>query len=173
MPTIGELVDWGYDGILVLERESHESRSGMQEETTRTRIACRDRRGDCLELVFIRVEHPLRPTSEREVGRTAITAERYAELAARHRVQDTPEFRRERAARQAAARAAQDELARLTPTCPACGQTMQLRTNRQRGNVFWGCRTFSWSGCRGTRDIPNAAAARIRRLNQAIAAGGR
>lgn len=34
------------------------------------------------------------------------------------------------------------------PTCPACGGPMVLRTNRLKGNSFWGCRDYP--ACRGT-----------------------
>jgi hypothetical protein len=34
--------------------------------------------------------------------------------------------------------------------CPDCGAEMALRTNRQNGNKFWGCRKYP--SCRGTRD---------------------
>lgn len=34
--------------------------------------------------------------------------------------------------------------------CPDCGGEMALRTNRQNGNKFWGCKKYP--NCRGTRD---------------------
>lgn len=34
--------------------------------------------------------------------------------------------------------------------CPECGSEMVLRTNREKGTRFWGCKTFP--ACRGTRD---------------------
>jgi predicted RNA-binding Zn-ribbon protein involved in translation (DUF1610 family) len=37
-----------------------------------------------------------------------------------------------------------------TLACPDCGSDMALRTNRQNGNKFWGCKKYP--NCRGTRD---------------------
>jgi predicted RNA-binding Zn-ribbon protein involved in translation (DUF1610 family) len=37
-----------------------------------------------------------------------------------------------------------------TLVCPDCGSDMALRTNRQNGNKFWGCKKYP--NCRGTRD---------------------
>ena len=37
-----------------------------------------------------------------------------------------------------------------SPDCPECGGEMLLRTNRQDGNKFWGCKKYP--NCRGTRD---------------------
>lgn len=37
-----------------------------------------------------------------------------------------------------------------TLTCPECGSDMALRTNRQNGNKFWGCKKYP--DCKGTRD---------------------
>lgn len=34
--------------------------------------------------------------------------------------------------------------------CPDCGGEMLLRTNRQNGDKFWGCKKYP--ECRGTRD---------------------
>ena len=34
--------------------------------------------------------------------------------------------------------------------CPDCNSEMMLRTNRQNGNKFWGCRKYP--ECKGTRD---------------------
>lgn len=34
--------------------------------------------------------------------------------------------------------------------CPECGSDMMLRTNRQNGDKFWGCKKYP--ECRGTRD---------------------
>lgn len=34
--------------------------------------------------------------------------------------------------------------------CPECGGEMLLRTNRQNGDKFWGCKKYP--ECRGTRD---------------------
>lgn len=34
--------------------------------------------------------------------------------------------------------------------CPDCNAEMALRTNRQNGNKFWGCKKYP--NCRGTRD---------------------
>ncbi len=37
-----------------------------------------------------------------------------------------------------------------TLVCPDCGADMALRTNRQNGNKFWGCKKYP--NCKGTRD---------------------
>jgi len=37
-----------------------------------------------------------------------------------------------------------------TYSCPDCGHDMALRTNRQNGNKFWGCKKYPQ--CKGTRD---------------------
>ena len=37
-----------------------------------------------------------------------------------------------------------------TLICPDCGADMALRTNRQNGNKFWGCKKYP--NCKGTRD---------------------
>lgn len=37
-----------------------------------------------------------------------------------------------------------------TYECPDCGSEMALRTNRQSGNKFWGCKKYP--NCKGTRD---------------------
>lgn len=37
-----------------------------------------------------------------------------------------------------------------TLVCPDCGADMALRTNKQSGSKFWGCKKFP--ACRGTRD---------------------
>lgn len=37
-----------------------------------------------------------------------------------------------------------------TLLCPDCGHEMALRTNRQNGNKFYGCKRYP--DCRGTRD---------------------
>lgn len=37
-----------------------------------------------------------------------------------------------------------------TFSCPDCGSDMMLRTNRQNGEKFWGCKKYP--ECRGTRD---------------------
>lgn len=37
-----------------------------------------------------------------------------------------------------------------TLPCPDCGADMALRTNRQNGNKFWGCKKYP--NCKGTRD---------------------
>lgn len=37
-----------------------------------------------------------------------------------------------------------------TLMCPDCGGEMAIRTNRQNGNKFWGCKKYP--NCRGTRD---------------------
>lgn len=43
-------------------------------------------------------------------------------------------------------------LSNVTDTypCPECGREMALRTNRQNGNKFWGCKRYP--DCKGTRD---------------------
>lgn len=38
----------------------------------------------------------------------------------------------------------------LAPLCPECEGEMLLRTNRQNGDKFWGCKKYPT--CRGTRD---------------------
>ena len=172
MPSIEEYVDMGYSGIVVLACETHERQSGMQEEVTRERIACRDRQGKYLELVVVTVEHPLKRTSFRIDERRLLTREQYTEYVAKHGVRDTERFYREREARREAVKVAKGEIERLTPICPACGAKMVIRINRQNGNHFWGCSTFSWSNCRGTRDISVALAVRLDRLN-AIVSGTR
>jgi len=37
-----------------------------------------------------------------------------------------------------------------TLVCPDCGADMMLRTNRQNGQKFWGCKKYP--NCKGTRD---------------------
>jgi len=37
-----------------------------------------------------------------------------------------------------------------TLLCPDCNSEMALRTNRQNGNKFWGCKKYP--NCKGTRD---------------------
>lgn len=169
MPSVEQYVDMGYAGIVVLESETHEKRSGMQEEVTRERIVCRDRQGKHHELVFVWVDHPLKPVSNRIDERRPITGEEYARLAAQHGVRDSERFYREREARREAARNAQAEVERLTPLCPNCGSKMVVKTNRQKRNRFWGCPTYGWAGCRGTRDLPAGLAVRLDRLNAVIA----
>jgi len=171
MPSTEELVDMGFSGIIVLECDSHESRSGMQEEVTRTTVACRDRQGNPHELVFVKVDHPLRRATERVESRRSLPPKRYAELAAKRGISDTEQFRRERENRRAQAAAAQAELDGLVPQCPSCGGVMVIRQNRSdTARRFWGCTTFRWSGCRGTRDISTALSARLDQLGATIAA---
>lgn len=38
------------------------------------------------------------------------------------------------------------------PSCPNCGAVMTRRTNRRRGNYFWGCPRYPT--CKGTRNYP-------------------
>ncbi|MFT3670614.1 helix-hairpin-helix domain-containing protein [Aestuariivirga sp.] len=38
------------------------------------------------------------------------------------------------------------------PSCPNCGSRMVRRTNRRRGNFFWGCSTYP--SCKGTKNFP-------------------
>lgn len=168
MPTIEELVDKGYHGIMVLNCDSTENRSGMEQEVTRTKVACRDKGGARLLLVFVELEHPLRPKSCSIESKAVLTPARYADLARRHDVQDNDHFRRQRQERRNAAAAAKQELEQLKPACPSCGESMVLRTNRRKGSLFWGCPTYGWKGCRGTREIPNTIARRIEELNGII-----
>jgi hypothetical protein len=41
--------------------------------------------------------------------------------------------------------------------CPKCDAAMTIRTNRTNGNKFYGCTRYN-QGCRGTRNVPVAAA---------------
>jgi hypothetical protein len=171
MVCVKDYLEMGYAGVVVLESISREERSGMQVETTRERLACRNRHGHFLELTVVWVEHPLRPRSRSVSDQIRITEERYRELAAKHGVRDTPEFYRERDRVQTAAATAQAELERLVPACPKCGARMAVRHNRQSPERrFWGCSTFRWSACRGIRDITFAQASRMDRLNAAVSA---
>ncbi|MFA5185824.1 MAG: hypothetical protein WC551_05015 [Patescibacteria group bacterium] len=169
MPRTEDYVDRGYNGIVLLKTDEHESRSGMQEEVTRQRIACRDAKRNYLELVFVWVDHPLKPTSCRIDEQRTITKERYLELAEKAGgVLDTESFYQDRERRRQAAVAAREELERMTPLCPSCGERMQIRVNRRKQTFFWGCPTYKWKGCKGTRDISEAVSRRIHQLNAII-----
>lgn len=44
---------------------------------------------------------------------------------------------------------------RLTPKCPKCEQSMEIKTNSKDRTHFWGCSNYNRNGCRGKRTGPN------------------
>ncbi len=156
MIKVADYLQLGYRGIVFLSVKDWEEKSGYQDEHTVQTLACFDKDGNPLKLVFHWVEK-FSPKSARQEhfieSKEAISQTDYEALVKEYGVQDDPLYYQNQAKKESKRRAARVKLDAMIPKCPACGTQMTLKINRNTRSPFWGCSGFSRGRCSATRSM--------------------
>ena len=169
MSSVEKYLQLGYRGIVIMSTDYKERVNGYKVEHIWHDVACYDKKtGQPLKLqVYWKLchdQHMQVRCFHRILGKIAISQEEYEKAVKENGALDGPLFHQGLCLKYYEEEKIREEMERLTPICPMCGNPMQMKKQESDALPFWECGGWRNSRCTGRLQISTEERMRWNRL---------